>query len=196
MEKRNIADYLQLTRQIILDRRVAVRGLNQDDYAPIMQLAMSALPESVVLLFESTLSFHLKCIGKGIDDGRRFWVYLHNDRHISIAGYQHRASDPRDICWAGWFVVEKKVSPKLKISILGDMLEKCLQHPVFRTLFIEVYGGEATSNIYSIYKKFNLQEVGCLKDFYGHDEDLIIMSLDLDAIRAELGHHEIPFGIH
>jgi hypothetical protein len=196
MKKRNIADYLPLTRQIIWNRRVGVRGFIQEDYAPIMQLARTALPESVVLLFESTLSFHLKCREKGIDDGRRFWVYLQAALHISIAGYQHRASDPRDIGWAGWFLVEKKVSPKLKIAILGDMLEKCLQHPAFRTLFIEVYGGEAASNIYSIYKKFNLQEVGCLKDFYGHDEDLIIMSLDLDAIRAELGHNEIPFRVH
>lgn len=76
------------------------------------------------------------------------------------------------------------------------MLEKCLQHPAFRTLFIEVYAGEAASNIYSIYKKFNLRAVGRIKDFYGHDEDLIIMSLDLDAIRAELRHNEIPFSVH
>ncbi len=196
MKKRNIADYLPLTREIILNRRVAVRGFIQNDYAPIMQLAMSALPESVVRPFESTLSFHLKCMEKGIDDGRRFWVYLYNARHISIAGYQHRVSDPRDICWAGWFLVERKVSPKVKVAILGDMLEKCLQHPAFRILFIEVYGGKAASNIYSIYKKFNLQEVGCLKDFYGHGEDLIIMSLDLDAIRAELRYNEIPFRVH
>jgi hypothetical protein len=196
MKKRNIADYLQVTRQIILSKRVGVRGFVQNDYAPIMQLATSALPESVVMLFESTLLFHLKCMEKGIDDGRRFWVYLHDARHISIAGYQHRVSDPQTICWAGWFLVEKRVSPKLKISILGDMLEKCLQHPAFRTLFIEVYAGEAASNIYSIYKKFNLQEVGRIKDFYGYDEDLIIMSLDLDAIRAELRHNEIPFSVH
>jgi hypothetical protein len=196
MKKRNIADYLQTTRQIILSRRVGVRDFIQNDYAPIMQLAMSALPESVVPLFESTLSFHLKCLENGIDDGRRFWVYLYDAHHISIAGYQHRASDPKDICWAGWFLVEKKVSPKLKISILGDMLDKCLQHSDFRTLFIEAYAGEAASNIYSIYKKFNLQEVGRLKDFYGHGEDLSIMSLDLDAIRAELRHNEIPFSVH
>jgi hypothetical protein len=196
MKKRNIADYLPLTRQIILSRRVEVRGFIQNDYSPIMQLAMSALPESVFLLFGSTLSFHLQCLEKGIDDGRRFWVYLHDARYISIAGYQHRVSDPQDICWAGWFLVEKKVSPKLKISILGDMLEKCLQHPPFRTLFIEVYGGEAASNIYSIYKKFNLQEVGRLQDFYGRGEDLIIMSLDLEAIRAELRYNEIPFHLH
>ena len=196
MRRRNIADYLQLTRQIILSNRVGVRGFVQNDYAPIIQLARSALPESVVMLFESTLLFHLKCMEKGIDDGRRFWVYLHDARHISIAGYQHRASDPEDICWAGWFLVEKRVSPKLKISILGDMLEKCLQHPAFRTLLIEVYAGEAESNIYSIYRKFNLQEVGRIKDFYGHDEDLIIMSLDLGAIRAELRHNEIPFLVH
>jgi len=196
MRRRNIADYLQLTRQIILSNRVGVRGFVQNDYAPIIQLARSALPESVVMLFESTLLFHLKCMEKGIDDGRRFWVYLHDARHISIAGYQHRASDPEDICWAGWFLVEKRVSPKLKISILGDMLEKCLQHPAFRTLLIEVYAGEAASNIYSIYRKFNLQEVGRIKDFYGHDEDLIIMSLDLGAIRAELRHNEIPFLVH
>ena len=196
MKKRNIADYLRLTRQIILSKRVGVRGFVQNDYAPIMQLAMSALPESVRMLFESTLLFHLKCMEKGIDDGRRFWVYLHDAHHISIAGYQHRVSDPQDICWAGWFLVGKRVSPKLKISILGDMLGKCLQHAAFRTLFIEVYAGEAASNIYSIYKKFNLLEVGRIKDFYGNDEDLIIMSLDLDAIRAELRHNEIPFIVH
>lgn len=181
---------------MILSQRLGVREFFQNDYAPIMQLAVSALPESVFPLFESTLSFHLKCMEKGIDDGRRFWVYLQEARYISIAGYQHRASDPQDICWAGWFLVEKGVSPRLKISILGDLLEKCLQHPAFKTLFIEVYANEAVSNIYSIYKKFNLREVGRIEDFYGHGEDLMIMSLDLDAIRAELGHHEIPFRVH
>jgi hypothetical protein len=196
MKKRIIADYLLLTRRIILSKRVGIREFIQNDYAPIMQLAMSVLPESVVLLFESTLSFHLKCMEKGIDDGRRFWVYLDDTRHLAIAGYQHRVSDPQDICWAGWFVVGKRVPPKLKISILGDMLEKCLQRAAFRTLFIEVYASEAASNIYSIYKKFNLQEVGRIKDFYGHDEDLIIMSLDLVAIRAELPRNEIPFSVH
>ena len=191
-----ISDYLPLTRRILLRQCVGVRELVQKDYAPIMRLATSALPESVVLLFESTLSFHLKCLEKGIDDGRRFWVYLDDGRHVAIAGYQHRVSDPHDICWAGWFVVAKRVSPKLKISILGDILEKCLQHSAFRTLFIEVYGGETASNIYSIYKKFNLQEVGCIKDFYGRDEDLILMSLDLDAIRAELPRNEIPLRVY
>src|SRR5512139_1725698 len=131
MEKRRIADYLPLTRRMILSQRLGVREFFQNDYAPIMQLAVSALPESVFPLFESTLSFHLKCMEKGIDDGRRFWVYLQDARYISIAGYQHRASDPQDICWAGWFLVEKGVSPRLKISILGDLLEKCLQHPAF-----------------------------------------------------------------
>lgn len=196
MKKKNIANYLRFTRRIILSERIDVRELTRNDYPPIMQLAMSALPKSVVLLFESTLSFHLKCAEKGIDDGRRFWVYLHDARRISIAGYQHRASDPKDICWAGWFLVGKKVSPKIKISILGDMLEKCLQNPAFRTLFIEVYAGEGESNIYAIYKKFDLQEVVRIKNFYGHDEDLIIMSLDLEAIRAELRHNEISFIVH
>jgi hypothetical protein len=196
MKKRKIGDYLQLTRRTFLSKRVEVRGFTQHDYLPIMEVARSALPKSMVLLFESTLSFHLECIEKGIDDGRRFWVYVYDERHISIAGYQHRVSDPQGICWAGWFLVEKGVPAKLKISIIGDMLEKCLQQPAFRTLFIEVYAGEYTSNIYSIYKKFTLQEVCYIKDFYGCDEDLCIMSLDLDEIRAELRHSEIPVNIH
>lgn len=131
-----------------------------------------------------TLDFHSSCLKAGIDDGRRYWCFKHNDKIIGITGYHYRLWDHPDIVWAAWFVADPQVSAMTKLGMLYNNMYVCLTQTRYREMYIELLGDGTDSNIYKIFKALGLEEVATFRHFHGQNKDMVVMRIDLEALRT------------
>lgn len=131
-----------------------------------------------------TLDFHSSCQQAGIDDGRRYWCFKYRAKIIGLTGYHYRLWDNPDIVWAAWFVAAPQVSAMTKLGMLYNNMYVCLTQTRFREMYIELLGDGTDSNIYRIFKALGLEEVATFRHFHGQNKDMVVMRIDLTALRA------------
>lgn len=131
-----------------------------------------------------TLDFHSSCKQAGIDDGRRYWCFKDNGKVIGLTGYHYRLWDHADIVWAAWFVAAPQVSAMTKLGMIYNNMYVCLTQTRFREMYIELLGNGTDSNIYNIFRGLGLEEVATFRHFHGPDKDMVVMRIDLAALRA------------
>jgi len=131
-----------------------------------------------------TLDFHSSCQQAGIDDGRRYWCFKYNGKIIGLTGYHYRLWDHPDIVWSAWFVASPQVSAMTKLGMVYNNMYVCLTQTQFREMYIELLGDGTDSNIYKIFKGLGLEEVATFRHFHGQNKDMVVMRIDLAALRA------------
>ncbi|HDS9357588.1 TPA: hypothetical protein QH850_000072 [Enterobacter chengduensis] len=130
-----------------------------------------------------TLDFHESCQRAGLDDGRRYWCFRQNGEIIGLTGYHYRLWDHPDIVWSAWFVAAPHAPAMTKLGMIYNNMYVCLTQTRFRTMYIELLGDGTDSNIYNIFKALGLQEVATFRHFHGKNKDMVVMKIDLDALR-------------
>ncbi len=130
-----------------------------------------------------TIAFHRKCLSADIDNGRNYWCFMQNQQVIGMSGYHQRIWDPENIVWGGWFVADPNTSAMAKIGMLLDTLKVLLEETHYSELYIEVFADPNMSNILSIYQSMMFTELSRIKDFYGQNQDMVVMKLELNALR-------------
>ena len=131
-----------------------------------------------------TLTYHLRCQDADIQSGRHYWRYVQAGRVVGLAGYQCRQWDPPQVVWGGWFLSDKNASSSSKIGMLLTTLVTLSEHTTHTTLYIEVFADASRTNILGIYRSLMLEEIARLPGYYAKGQDMVIMRLDLAALRA------------
>lgn len=131
-----------------------------------------------------TSQYHCICKQSGIDDGRRYFEYFLEGELVGICGYQQRKCDPPSVVWGGFSICCTQLSPLIKMQIKFDTIQHIMEHTVAQQFYVETFADRVQSNMLSILEKLNAQKVGELKGFYGPGEDMHIMQLNLQDIRA------------
>jgi hypothetical protein len=130
-----------------------------------------------------TLDFHHACQRSQLDDGRRYWCFKQEGKIIGLTGYHYRLWDHPDIVWSAWFVAAPYAAAMTKLGMIYNNMYVCLTQTRFRMMYIELLGDGTDSNIYNIFKALGLEEVATFRHFHGHNKDMVVMKIDLDALR-------------
>ena len=185
MNETRLLSFLQKSNGILNRRDIKSSRFYPNDLQAVRGMVSHSTPSSMAAIVIATLSFHADCIRHKIDDGRKYWKYCRGSNCVALTGLHNRIWDPPNVCWGGWFCAKPTLPSTVKLAVLADLIKTCIDSPQKQNLLIEVYGDESDSNIYQIYKKLNFPEEGRLHNFYGPQKDLVIMSVDLDTIRAK-----------
>ncbi|MBE0370338.1 hypothetical protein J8L98_17600 [Pseudoalteromonas sp. MMG013] len=130
-----------------------------------------------------TIDFHQRCLGAEIDNGRQYWCMKKGDEIIGLSGFHYRLWDPKSIVWGGWFVAQPNASAMTKIAMLLDTLKVLLEETNYQQLYIEVFADTEQSNILGIYQSLLFTELSRFESFYGPNQDMVVMKLELDDLR-------------
>lgn len=130
-----------------------------------------------------TLTYHLRCQDADIQTGRHYWRYVQAGRVIGLSGYQCRQWDPPHVVWGGWFLSDRNASALSKMGMLLATLVTLSEHTTHTTLYIEVFADAERTNILQIYRSLMLEEIARIPGFYAKGQDMVIMRLDLAALR-------------
>ncbi|WP_046007148.1 hypothetical protein [Pseudoalteromonas rubra] len=131
-----------------------------------------------------TIEFHRRCLAAGIDNGRHYWCFKQGEQLVGMSGYHYRLWDPKSIVWGGWFVADQAVSPLVKMAMLLDTLKVLLEETSYEELYIEVFADTKQSNILNIYHSLQFTALGRFENFYGPQQDMVVMKLELAEVRA------------
>nr|WP_241390802.1 hypothetical protein [Serratia proteamaculans] len=130
-----------------------------------------------------TLDFHYGCQRAGLDDGRRYWCFKQEGEIIGLTGYHYRLWDHPDIVWSAWFVAAQDAAAMTKLGMIYNNIYACLTQTKFRIMYIELLGNGTDSNIYNVVKYLGLEEIATFNDFHGLNKDMVIVKVELDALR-------------
>jgi ribosomal protein S18 acetylase RimI-like enzyme len=105
----------------------------------------------------ATFTLHFRLRELGVDDGRSYYVWLHEGAVAGVSGLHHYTWGPDENVWLGWFGVHPDFGRRgIGSAMLGEMQRVASGH--YRRFFIETHG--ANTRAHAFYRDQGFREAG------------------------------------
>lgn len=154
-------------------------AMTRKDIDPVCDIIHRTLSAADAAAAKKTYDAHFFCKENRVDDGRHYFIILHEEQLIGTCGLHHYTWGPEENVWGGWLSVAPEYQRKgYGMTAFKKTLEmaKTLGYKKF---FIETSNDLLTEKARNLYERLGFVQAGSVSKYWPDNIDMLVYSIDL-----------------
>jgi GNAT superfamily N-acetyltransferase len=161
------------------ESNLKLEELQSDKINEVVNLISIAMNPNEARWAENTIKFHFFCKKNNVDDGRKYFVALIDEKIVGMSGLHNYQWGPENITWLGWFAVLPEMQGQKIGYFLMNATIAAAKKFNYRKIFVETYSDDGFERARKFYERYGFKQSGKIDGYINHKTDMVVFSLEL-----------------